>query len=218
MPVSQGLVNGVGNNSATDGNNYPILQGKSLEQVVTELHGKYYTQAYRGNVYIGSTAAAGVVPPIYNNTAQTFAIWNPTGSGKNIVPIKLSVGLVTVGVVTASHCWSYVANAGAQVATGGTISAGTFVAPVNALLGSGATSVSKFAPATITTVAPSYLRPVGISSFMATTPTAANSFWQLTEYYDGDLIVPPGTAIFLASNIAGVATYAQSLAWEEVPI
>jgi hypothetical protein len=53
---------------------------------------------------------------------------------------------------------------------------------------------------------------------MATTPTAANSFWQRTEYYDGDLIVPPGTAIFLASNIAGVATYAQSLVWEEVPI
>src|SRR5438128_2903586 len=99
------------------GSAFPTLAGgASAEALVSDLHGKYYAQTKAGNVYIGSTAAAGVVPPIYNNTAQTFGLWNPAGSGKNLVLVSLRVGLVTVGVVTDNFVMGYLTAAGATVA------------------------------------------------------------------------------------------------------
>jgi hypothetical protein len=89
---------------------------------------------------------------------------------------------------------------------------------VNLNLGSGVASVSKFAPATITTVAPTLLMTLGASVCMATTPTALNNFWQLGHDFDGSLIIAPGTIVFVANNVAGVATYDISLVWEEVPV
>lgn len=199
--------------------NPTLLGGPNAEAIVSELHGKYYYQTRAGNVFIGSTAAAGVVPPIYSNTAQTFALWNPTGSGKNLSLISLRLGIVTVGVVTSDFCMGYQTGAGSAIgAVGAPISAFTAVAPVSALIGGGNTSVAKFAPAAVTTVAPSFLRTCGISSCMATSPTAANAFWQLGEDYDGSLIVPPGVVIFVANNIAGVATWNITLTWEEAAI
>lgn len=201
------------------GSQRPGLAGRMGELVVSALHGKYYELAYNGNVFIGSTAVAGVVPPIYNNTTQQYCIFNPLGSGVNIVPLKVSLGLVTVGVVTDHFCWGYLLNCGAAIATGAKITAGSTVTPVNANLGgaNAKTSQSLFLPASITCTAPSYLRNMGVTSFEATTPTAANSFWQLTEYYDGDLIVAPGTAVFISNNIAGVATWDIAVTWAEVP-
>lgn len=217
--IIQGQAGAPPSQSVTDGNNYPPLMGKQQDLIVSELAGKYYTQAVRGNLFFGSTAAAGVVPPAFSATAQTYAVWNPLGSGKNVVPVHLRLGLVTVGVVTSNFCLGYTLGAGAQVATGGAITAGTFVAPVNGILGGGVASVTKFAPATITAgAAPLYLRTTGSTSFEATTPTAANNFWQLGEDYDGSLVVPPGVVIYVANNIAGVATWDISMAWLEVPI
>ena len=51
MPIGYGLVGAPSNVSAADGTNAQILQGKAGEQVVTELHGKWYTSAYRGRVF-----------------------------------------------------------------------------------------------------------------------------------------------------------------------
>ncbi len=195
----------------------PVLKGgPDAEAIVTELHGKYYTQTRAGNVFIGSTAAGGVVPPIYSNTAQTFALWNPTGSGKNLSLISLRLGLVTVGVVTSNFCLGYSLGAGSGISATAPISAFTAVTPVNALIGLGTTSVAKFAPGAATVVAPSFLRTCGVTSFEASTPTAENAFFQLGEDYDGSLIVPPGVVIFVANNIAGVATWNITLTWEEV--
>jgi hypothetical protein len=128
------------------------------------------------------------------------------------------VGLVTVGVVTDNFCLSYVTNAGAQVATGATISAATLASAVPLNLGATTKSIANFAPATITTTAPSYLMTVGLSNFMATTPNAANMFWNQFYDFDGGLIVSPGTAIFVANNVAGVATWNISVLWEEAPV
>src|ERR1700730_7015850 len=125
MPLQQVAVGNIPSSSLPDTAQPIQLAGKAGEGIVSELHGKYYTKAYRGNVFIYATAPAGVAPPAYNATAQTFGIWNPAGSGKNISIIKLCIGLVTVGVVTDHFCWSFVTNAGSQIATGATISAAT---------------------------------------------------------------------------------------------
>ena len=59
MPVMYGAVGAPSNVSNADGTNAPLLQGKAGEAVVAELHGKWYTSAYRGRVFIGQTTTAG---------------------------------------------------------------------------------------------------------------------------------------------------------------
>lgn len=204
--------------SAPDGDTGLPTMGKYREFLVSQINPAFGALVSRGMVFIGSTAAAGVVPPIYNNTAQTFMVWNPAGSNKIIVPLMLHIGLVTVGVVTSNFVYGYQPNAGSQLSTAAPVSAYTAGTPVNAYLGHQNASVTRFAPATATVLAPSLLRPCGLSNFMASTPTAENDFYQHSVREDGSFMVGPGTAIFVANNIAGVATYNIALTWAEVPV
>ena len=70
MPALQVQVGAPSNTSATDGNLYNQLGGKAAEGIVAELHGKYYTQNYRGNCFTLSTVGAGLAVPISSSTAQ----------------------------------------------------------------------------------------------------------------------------------------------------
>ena len=218
MAYGDQIVANPGGISAADGDMNPPTMGKAREYLVASLHGEAYTQCYRGNVFIGAAAAAGIVPPIYSNTAQTFMIWNPAGSGKLVVPISLNIGLVTVGVVTDNLVWAYFPNAGSQLGTAAPVSALTAANPVNAYIGHQNQSITRFAPATATVLAPSLLRPTGITNFMAASPTAENDFYTMREELHGSIILGPGNALFLANNIAGVATYNVAVTWAEIPV
>ena len=52
----QGIVNPPANLSVNDGLSPVVLQGKTAELLVGALHAKYYSQAYRGVAFLGSTA------------------------------------------------------------------------------------------------------------------------------------------------------------------
>lgn len=184
---------------------------------MTAASGQYYTDTYLGNVFVGSTAVAGVKPPAYNATAHTFCVWNPLGSGKNIVPIRLQAGWSDTTGAAGNVVISYQNGVGSQVATGAPITAATLVAPVNTKLGAGNASVSKFAPATITFAsATSLLLTTGISQLVTTATTAVIGTFTAEYLFNGSLIVPPGSAICVAGNIALLSNFDLSLVWEEV--
>src|ERR1700693_2275876 len=92
MPVEFGLVGPPSNTSVADGLNAPILQGKAGEQLYADLHGKWYTAAYRGRVFSTGVLIAGVTIPVNTTTAPTFTLYNPLGSGVNLELITLDVG------------------------------------------------------------------------------------------------------------------------------
>ena len=54
----------VGPQNLPDGNFGLIRGGAQGEMVTTHLHGKFYEQARRGNVYIAYSVVAGVTPQI----------------------------------------------------------------------------------------------------------------------------------------------------------
>ena len=60
----------VGPQTAFDGMETPPRLGKSAEQIVTELHGRYYEQVYRGNVFFA--AAQAVQSPITARAIQSL--------------------------------------------------------------------------------------------------------------------------------------------------
>ncbi len=193
---------------------------QSAAPTFQELHGKYYTQTKSGQMFVGSTAAAGVVAPIYSSVNQTFGLWNPLGSNVNLIMVNLRIATITVGVIAAAaFVWGVTQNAGSQVGTGAPIASGTFVAPTNMLItgqGQGGVSKAFFAPATIvTTVGPLLLMATGIGVINA---TAMDNAFVLGEDYDGTFIVGPGAAVYLSNNVAGVQTYVYSIKWYEAPV
>lgn len=181
--------------------------------------GRYYPDANLGNVFVGTTAIAGVVPPAYNATAHTFCVWNPLGSGKNIIPIRLMLGWVSTTNATGNVVISYQNGVGSQVATGAPITAATLVAPLNAKLGAGNSTIAKFAPATITfAAATSLLMTTGLTQDAIAATNATNTLKPAMHDFEGSICVPPGSAICVAGNIALLGIYDISLIWGEVPL
>lgn len=211
----QGVVAAPSNTSNADGTNPVQLFGKQSEAIVVELHGKYYTQAYRNNLYNGSTAIAGVAVPSYNTTAQTFGIWNPAGNTKNAVLVSLDIGLVSGALIASNWTLSASLNAGSALATGG-ISAFTSGTPIGGNIGVAGGNTTRFTPSAATSLASTFAMTLGLSH--VTTTTTTNYEAKMNYDFDGKVIVPPNSALWVTNNAASGATADLTLFWEEVPV
>lgn len=200
------------------------ILGKSGELLVSEINGQYYNQNYRGNVFIASNIFSGGAFPIYTTTAPVFFLWNPAGSGKNLVPIRFRAQYCTGTTVVFSPMWLYLQNAG-----GGNInSVVTANVPIvspslasaslnNANLANGVKNVGLFSVApTIVTTSSFFLRNMGFS--VGPVITTSVEIAPIIDDFNGEVIVPPGQAIYPAANVASVGLFNQSLSWYEVPI
>src|SRR3972149_2516273 len=74
--------------------------GRTGEEIFSGLHGKFYEQAKRGNVYSGATAVSGVAPGTAIGTTAAFALYNPLNSGIDLVILKASMSYLsgTLGI------------------------------------------------------------------------------------------------------------------------
>lgn len=181
--------------------------------------GRYYPDVLNGNMFIGSTATAGVKPGIVGATAHKYAIWNPLGSGKNIIPISIDIGYVDTTSAAGNIGFDYQTGVGAQIATGGPITAITQVAPLNALLSGGASSVAKFAPATITfAAATTFLMTFGFSQLVTTAATTSSIGWHWQYNFEGKLVIPPGVAVAVSGAAAPLSNLNITTFWIEAPI
>src|SRR5947207_3285507 len=96
MPASQVLVQAPSATSNASGTLAIQLGGRQADGIVSELHGKYYTQNVNGNLYFGANAAAGAAFSIFSNTTFVgLILWNPQGSGKNLSIVKSLLALDT---------------------------------------------------------------------------------------------------------------------------
>lgn len=185
--------------------------------LTTPLHGNGYAQSVVGNTYIGNGAVAGAVIPIYSNTTQQFGIFNPAGSGVNVVLKKINIGYIDTTSAAGGECLGYLLNAGADIATAnGGVTAATTVTPISARL-DGPKSRVKFMSAAITTAAPSLLMALGTNHLVVTAADATTVPYKWDYEFDGSIIAPPNTAIFLAGIIAVLVKVAPTFIWEEIP-
>lgn len=226
MPLSQIEVGPPSATSLGDNQVTGVLGGKQGDMIVSQLHGKYYTQAVRGNVYYASTAAAGLANTIFSATsAPTFVgllVWNPQGSGKNLSMIKANVGISAVAA-TAQSAWGYawVNNAGSGVATAGVVSSFTGITatrgPAICSLGGQGASVALAGSAATFTTALAWGRSASFSSSTGAITTQTVPA-MMSEDFDGMMIVPPGTIFALTSAILSGITAVSTLFWEETPV
>jgi len=210
--------------------------GKQGDSIVSELHGRFYEQNYRGSVF-----RAGMTLTSISNATFTSAttgatatpivgLYNPITSGVNCVILQATLG-VTVTALQATGAGPFVWMVGTLQSA---ISTGS--APFNArslsttsggINGSGSVvkNVSGVALTGLSgAIAVAFGSALGGGSYSnaALLGTAAGfqtGMIGTVENFDGSLIVPPGGVIALMATTTPVAHSAASgLIWEEVPV
>lgn len=177
-----------------------------------------YNLAKQGKVFTGNIAAAGVVLPIYSNNTQQVGLWNPAGSNVDLIVRRISLTYVDTTGAAGGYVISQLTGLGSAVATGTNITAFTETAAVSAYAGGGYTSVAKFGQgATLTIVGASatILRHLGLNQLVTTAADATTVPWKTDFDFEGDLVVTPGQAIFIAGNIATLSKWSGSITWIE---
>ncbi len=207
--------------SLSDGLNLPnSLSGKAGEDVVSELHGKYYTQAYRGEMFYASQIAP-VLSTIYSATTITgFQIWN-TNTNKNIIPVKMIVGCNVIPSAPGTLGLVIQKNVGFAAATGAQILTQTLVAgltPQNCNTGSGVSSNATIGTGGTITTAPTLSQYCGLAGLENVVLTISEPFMSLTVDFDGMFVWAPGTFVSLGTAIANTGSFTTTMFWYEAPV
>jgi hypothetical protein len=166
---------------------------------------------------IGAAAAA---VPIATTLTNAPSLWNPSNSGKIVIPMRVNLSLGAVGVPPLQgFTISYLVNTGSLVAVGNPIATWTNIAPVNTLLGKGGLSSTFFSGAVSTyTVNPARLMDLGFGHLLEGAAATGQQYSQFGYDFDGEIIMPPGTSIHLGSTIATNTTYWMSISFAEIPV
>jgi hypothetical protein len=203
---------GLASAQGTQGTGIVAREGKTLEQIVSLAHGKYYEAASRGLLWSTCEQGTGIAPGTALGTTAFFVLYNPINSGFNIALKKVNVGYIsgTLGAGTLYHCVNTLTT---QTAPSG----GTALSNVCALIGGGFSSVA-LARVNATVVTPVAYRPfVVLNAMLATTATNPVDLW---EDMDGEIVLLPGTSYQLQA-IAAAGTSPKltvGVSWEEVPL
>jgi hypothetical protein len=187
------------------------------EQVVTEMYGKYGELAQRGLVYAARSASATI--PAYTTLTNAPVLWNPAGSNKLIVPLKVMLtptGLGTPIITGLIAC--FLANAGATAATAAPVLTFTPIASYNCLIGMGSAAKGLFAAAVVTyTTQPQAFLDLGLGLWKSGTDAISLPITQVFDF-DSMVMMPPSTLIAIGGFVATSVTYCLCIIWAEIPM
>ena len=218
--IFQGTVLDPSTAASGDGTTNTVSMGRANEMLVAELHGKYFAQCYRGNVFYASTATTGVAIPISSTLTPVYTIWNPAGSGKLCIPFVTLIGWTATTAALGEIIWTATTAAGDTISLVAPIVAFGTGTPLNANLGSGKVSQMRIATGGTTTLVavPSFYRATGLTITPTTAATGVAPGWLWRDDWDGGGIIPPGNAIHLMATTAIALVACVTTAYVEVPI
>jgi hypothetical protein len=196
--------------------------GQFGDTIVSELHGKWYEQAYRGNLYsvgMTSTALSANTITLTATTTPIVGVWNPLASTVNLVIAKAILQTSVAGnsaVAPGAFVWATSINNGA-ITTG--------LAPLNrkTLAAAGSQAKGFTAAVALTGITNNLViqQAAAFGPLVAAQGATATPLFSpaSTEEFDGSLIVPPGGVLALLNTTSTTTiSVASMLLWEEVPI
>jgi hypothetical protein len=183
--------------------------GQQGDLVTSELHGRYYEQAVRKNVFFSLSLVRAT--SLISTSAIGNIVWNPPDSGVNLALQKWT----SIISVTSATCTGIALAVGYQTTT---------PTGLTAIDATGATYLQQ--PTFLTGRAKAYaiatmlIAPVLVTLLHHNT-AAINTVGgdQFSGDLEGSIIVPPGHYICMAALGAAAAASGHSsyLSWEEVP-
>lgn len=207
-----GLVTTAPAGTSSNNTSQTVSLGRSNEQLVAQLHGKYYTTALSAKVFILATAVAGTTIPVQaTNLVGTFTLLNPVTSNVNIELIDYSLGVLNATTVVGDISLYFQASVGNSNAA---LTSTTALTTRSAFLGSGAASVAQgFSAGTFTnTIGTNMFRIYNLNSFGAVTTTNAGI---IRTEFDGKIILAPGAAVTVAASAAQTQAMTQTMTFAE---
>lgn len=219
----------VGVQTAADGS-FPIGRaGKTGETIVSELHGRYYEQNYRGFTYSGGMTATSINAATFTTATlgptatPIMGLWNPITSPVNLViqQVNLQVfltALTSTGPGTFQWCTS---TGNSAISTGNLplnrktmLTGASYAKDMSGVALTGLTN--NLVVRNAASVAGGSLYNI---SNIATAAGFQTTLSPATDNIDGQWIVPPGAVLALLCTTTPVAHSAASgMIWEEVPI
>lgn len=195
---------------APDGTTPVANAGQQNEALVSEIHGKWWTAAQRGNAYRANVTAV-TVPVIANGLVSVFSLYNPVGSGIVMELIDFDMAQVLAATIVDAVGLYY--DAGSRAAAATFTTKGTIE---SAKIGSGLVGLGQFYSALTHVNSAGWKRVAIVGNYGATTDAGQ----QLNHCdFDGKLVVPEGAIISVAmSTTAGTASGLDiSMSWAEWP-
>lgn len=223
MPLSQSQVGPI---IVADGAQAIQRSGRLGDQIISELHGRFFEQVFRGNVFsIGCqlTALSAATILLTASGQPIVGVWNPPSSGVNLAILQAmlidEINNVT-SVAPGAFVWAASLNNGAlsagltpfnrkTLASAGS-QAKAFSLSTASLLAGLTNNLVVFEPAEFNTA----------SGLLTTTVAAATPTPSVSgvQNVDGSIIVPPGGVLALLNTVSSVThSVAARLLWEEVP-
>ena len=199
----------VGPGSASDGSLVGLRGGRAGEAIVSELHGRYYEQAVRGNLFMASAIVT--APVIYTTAAGTGGpiIWNGS-SNKNVVLLAAGVGITVVTTVAAAL--GITGNTGQPSAPTSTTAADS---RGNLLIGGDAAAATPYRVGTPVNAGGCFLPFMDAHTGALTVDTGVMRWVDL----GGAIVCPPNGWVSIAASATATTLVATlALVWEEVPI
>lgn len=211
-----------GNNAIVNGR-----AGQLGDSIVSELHGRFYEQTYRNNVFFGGhTAVAALSANTITLTATTtpiLGIWNPQSNTSNVVMLQASLNVIannlTSGAGPGAFVWAISVNNGAISTGANPYNAKTLLqSGSNAKVFAGSTALTGLTN-NLAVVAGSVLPSPSGLTYTTLASTALLPSYSGVENFDGSLIIPPGGVLALLNTTSStVFSAAGRLLWEEVPV
>ena len=195
--------------SAADGALNPIRMDKTGAVTIVSAHPLYSEATLRGNMFVCTTAVAGVAPGTALSTTPPLVLLNPLNSGVDLVILKTAVGYVSGTLGGGSIVYAYFTPQ-ASIPT-----SGSELTPICTKIGQIKGSGRVFQGSTIAGT-PLIMRPAyNMGAFLATTATPLNICQDLVE---GEINVPPAT-VFVMQGVAAAGStplVMMSICWEEM--
>ena len=204
----------VGPQAAADGTPTRLRADKTSAQVVTDAHGRFQEAVLRGNVFTLSSKTQTViavndVAPLPANGSPHVGVYNPIGSGKNLVILK--VGCDTVSGTPGGPMYLDISN---NTAAPETLVTSTPAVNNLTFLPQGSVARTLAHPSPPSGIAlTTTLRPLCGQAAIA----AGAGNYSCEDITDGSIIVVPGNFIGVSAHATGTSHVLSCyMIWEEV--
>lgn len=199
-----------------------MVEVANIPVVMDLQHGKHYHDCLDGRVFSQTCTPLGLAPQVYTDTNLTdcMPVWNPANSGVNVELIRITMAKTSGTSAFMAGFLMHRKGLGSDLASGSEITAFAATTPMNGLLGAGRVSRVKSSNAGTSTmsagVAAEAVRTLYGTGVAADATTNGINYFDMD--FDGTIVVPPGSMIWLTATTAGGALMGMTVVWKEIDI